>query len=182
MTFRQTLVGEVMGLLAPLAPQVVVEHWPDNPNWGRLAGKAAVWVGYMGARSGRPEDQAGTQTQTIRFDLAVLTRSLQGPMGAVNLLTAIEEAAVGKRIDHGGRIWWESDQFGGHRPGVWRYDVVLAVNVVRVAKDPSVDPTEPQIMGPALTYLKTENDPGGDTEKWVVDGQLVAEAPPDPEE
>jgi len=163
MTWRETLVDEVLTLLAPMKPTATVARMPDKPNKKNFRHpKCAVWVGYHSSRAKEPEVTAGNvQDSAVRFDVSVLTRSLHGAKGSLNYIDVVEELLVGKRISQGGALYWVSDSYVAHDNGVWRYDIVVGMKLVRVPASPNIasDPT----TGPALKYALLENEQSGDT-------------------
>jgi hypothetical protein len=165
LTWREQLVGEVITLLNPLGANALakVERMPEAPSFALFAHpKAAVWVGYHGGRQDKAIDISGSaQNRTVRFDLALLTRKLSGPIGALNLMDLVEELCVGKRLSRGGPLYWADDEYASTANGVWHYDVQLSMNLVSVPSA-TLSPSDPT-LGPALKYALLENEVSGDT-------------------
>lgn len=161
--WRDVLVGEILVLLAPLKTVVDVQEWPDKTPKRISHPKGAIWVGYQSTRNDTPGFD-GTQDGEVQFNIAVFTRNLRNSKGINNLLDAVEELLCGKRLSRGRPLYWKGDQFGASDDGIWRYDVVVAMKMLRVnAAAPEV-PTDPIIYGPAVKYALIENTPGGNTE------------------
>lgn len=159
---REQLTDQLQALLAPLhGPTCGVKRTPDKLNLQQFKhARAEVWVGYHSKRSQLPQSNAGTQETELRFDCAVLTRSLYGPQGSLNLIDTLEELLVGRRLALGGPIYWVSDSYRDHQNGVWRYDVVVGLRLPSV---PQFYVASDTTLGPALKYALLENDQDGDT-------------------
>jgi len=165
MSWREEMVASLIALLAPIteANRAAVERMPDKPSYELFKHPAAaVWVGYHGIPKASQPNPGGVQDGVAHFDLTLLTRKLNGPKGSLELVDMIEQCVLAKRLDRGSPIFWVSDGFGGTENGIWRYDVVLGVQLPIV---PVSEPDPGPFGGPAppLKFALLEDEVSGDT-------------------
>ena len=117
------------------APEIPVEDFPDNPSDYRMdSNEAAILVRYRG-RKANQDQTMGLQTQMVKrvFEITIMTRDLNGPLGAYLLLEGAHDALYGKQYAHSTKAREVSSGFVSRSGSLWRHEIILELDGFIVA-------------------------------------------------
>jgi len=78
--------------------EIPVTAFPDNLDTHKMLGNAEILLGYRGGSFDLPRHGTDAQMRTINFELIVISRSMSGHTGAVEILDRLRLALQGKQI------------------------------------------------------------------------------------
>lgn len=114
---------------------VDVEAWPENPRDYDFANKDGVaLVHYSGSRFVEPQGQSTNQKRGMSWAIVLKTRSLNGELGAYDVLEDIRQALQGQSFEGGGPLRMVSDDLVSEEDGVWQWQIIVALPIDAVAK------------------------------------------------
>jgi len=171
MAVTLTIIDAVVERLKTAFQDLAVEYFPDKPSEYRLNHpKGALLVSYLGAKYQEPIDTtAVVQPATIKLNVTVVLRQLNGKDGAVAMLMRLRAALIGYKPPNCRRkVWAVGEQYLGESAGIWQYALDVSTEAV-VVEDDDVD------TGPLLTHITTgDNTNRGETRK-TPDGAIIQE-------
>jgi len=141
-------------VVAEFGKEIPVTAFPDNLDTHRMLGNAEILLGYRGGAFDLPRHETDAQTRTISFELIVISRSMSGHSGAVEILDRLRLALQGKQITGVAfPIRIAKDAFLGRTTGQWWYSLeILLAGIPALARPASEEPPIRRLT------LKTETD------------------------
>lgn len=147
-----------------------VDHFPDVP--ARYAFGAAgeeLLVGYEGSQyAGADAIVPVSQQRTVDFVVTVISRSLRGPSGVMQMIEDTRAALFGwKPITAGGAtlgftpMVLTKDQFIGEDEGIWRYAIYFQSTTTTVA-------SATELAGPAISGATVKTAAGAPGEDFEI--------------
>ena len=139
-TRQRTILGKVEEALIrhldqALPTWVDIEAFPENPKQYDFANKdGVVLVHYAGSRYVEPQGQSTNQKRGMSWVLVLKTRSLNGEMGAYDVLEDIRQSLQGTSFEGGGPLRMLRDDLISEEDGVWQWEIIVAMPVDAVAK------------------------------------------------
>lgn len=151
----EQLADAVVARLTGEMPGYSVEHFPDLLPDRRTFAKVRteLLVACEGSTFGAVESHDPLSTpETIKVSVSLLVRSLRGPKGAQQAITAIRNALFGWSTPLGGTpLVPTSVECLGADQGVWTFVSYFTTTTMAVAR--TTQPT-----GPTLTAVSIEDD------------------------
>lgn len=150
-TRPRTILGKVeeaiiIKLNTDLPMWVDIQAWPENPSDYDFANKdGVVLVNYAGSRYVEPQGQSKNQKRGMSWALVLKTRSLNGEMGAYDVLEDIRQSLQGESFEGSGPLRMLRDDLISEKDGVWQWEIIVAMPVDAVAKRA---PTRSGLMRP----------------------------------
>ena len=171
MAVTLTIIDAVVVRLKMAFQDLAVEYFPDKPSEYRLNHpKGALLVSYLGAKYQEPIDTtAVVQPATVKLNVTVVLRQLNGKDGAVAVLMRLRAALIGYKPPNCRRkVWAVGEQYLGESAGIWQYALDVSTEAV-VVEDDDIG------IGPLLTHITTgDNTNRGETRK-APDGTIIQE-------
>lgn len=171
MAVTLTIIDAVVTRLQAAFQDMAVEYFPDKPSEYRLNHpKGALLVSYLGAKYQEPIDtSAVVQPATLKLNVTVVLRQLNGKDGAVAVLTRLRSALIGYKPPNCRRkVWAVGEQFLGEMAGIWQYALDVATETVLV-EDEDVE------TGPQLTHVTTADSFNRGETYRAPDGNIIQE-------
>lgn len=145
MAVTLTIIDAVVARLQAAFQDMAVEYFPDKPSEYRLNHpKGALLVSYLGAKYQEPIDtSAVVQPATLKLNVTVVLRQLNGKDGAVAMLTRLRSALIGYKPPNCRRkVWAVGEQFLGETAGIWQYALDVSTEAI-VVEDEDIDTGSP---------------------------------------
>ncbi|MDR0498391.1 MAG: Gp37 family protein [Holophagales bacterium] len=118
-----------------------VTAFPDNIESHKMLGNAEILLGYRGGSFDMPKLGTQAQMRNISFELVVISRSMSGHSGAMELLERLRLALQGKKLKGiMSPIRISKDTFMGRTVGQWWYSLeIILIGVPAFARPPEAD-------------------------------------------
>jgi hypothetical protein len=119
---------------AEFGKELRVTPFPDDMESHKLLSSAEILLGYRGGDFNPPQHGSHTQMRTVAFEAIVLSRSMSGHNGAVEILDRLRLSLQGKKIS-AFPIRITKDTYLGRTSGQWWYSLeIVLLNVPAFAR------------------------------------------------